>query len=83
MDVIEVIISQMRTEPGVQRVSGIVSLLTRGSHIVVHCDTALPNPKRKRAVLLSEALRQLARMPEYSDQPHPLQCRLIAAGPDA
>lgn len=81
MDIFEITISQMREQPAGRRVSGVVSLLTRGRHIVLHCDAALADPTRKRAALVRDAMRQLSRMPEHRLSPQPLRCRLVAAQP--
>ncbi|MDF1802251.1 hypothetical protein [Thalassovita sp.] len=81
MDVIEVTISQMCAQPAARRVSGVVSLLIGGRNIVLHCDATMPDPARKRAALVREAMRQLARMPEHRKSNAPLRCKLIAGRP--
>ena len=79
MDVIEVGISQMHENPATRRVTGVVTLLTAGRHIVFQCQAEYPADGRNRAALVQDALRQLSRMPEYRHMDRPLRCRLVAA----
>ena len=58
-------VSRPRGGPAAGRTSGFVSLYSEERHVQVHCAVAGTAGRTAREALITEALRQLQKMPEY------------------